>query len=261
MPDVIKKKYHPGKIKNRFQAQVYYTESTTSTMDDAKYFAARGSVHGTVVCAGFQTKGRGRFPGRKWMSDPGGNLLFTIILKKTMLPFSVERLPVIIGFILCVFCEEYLGFSPSIKWPNDILYHHKKITGILCEADGENVFCGIGMNCNQELFPGDLKHTSASIFTITGKKNDPILLCEKVLGCMYREIENIGQNSTNPQFEVEKRLYNRGQKVKVIAGTPEKVLAEGLLSGIDEDGALLVLPEGEKFPVRVIAGEMVFVDD
>ncbi|MCW8965873.1 MAG: hypothetical protein OQK82_04180, partial [Candidatus Pacearchaeota archaeon] len=65
----------------------------------------------------------------------------------------------------------------------------------------------------------------------------------------------------NHKFEMEKRLYNLGQRVRLVTRTPEKVLVEGLLHGVDDDGAALVLPYGEEYPARVIAGEMFFVDD
>lgn len=251
-------------IRNPYnEAPVYYCQSTTSTMDDARAFAQNGAVNGTVVCTGFQTKGRGRFRKREWTSSPGENLLFTLILKKNTLPFPFSCLPVITGLVLCLVCEEHFHFSPLIKWPNDILFKGKKLAGILCEAEKEDIFCGIGINCNQVRFPDHLKEKATSLCTITGQNIEVLTLCEKILFTMRSVFFQTNRHSrTDWQKETENRLYRMGDKVRVyFPGSLKKgnILAQGILYGLDPDGALLVLEQGADAPVCVIAGEIVFV--
>jgi len=247
--------YKELKIKNSFNnAPVLYTESTASTMDDAKYFSARGALAGTVVCAGFQTKGRGRFKNRYWTSRPDENLLFTLILKKDSFPFSFLLLPVITGLALCVLFEEYHGFSPMIKWPNDILYKDKKLAGILCEAEKENIFCGIGINCNQIKFPDFLSEKAVSLAVITGKKINIMKLCKQVLSCIKNTF-----SQTDWREMTEKRLYKKGSKVKVFtqdSNCQGEAVFEGIIRGIAADGGLLLENETSADLEKIIAGEI-----
>ena len=69
-------------------APVYFIEETGSTMEEAVMLAERGVPAGTVIRAGFQSRGRGRIPGRVWSADAGGNLLFTLILFYKGFPIS-----------------------------------------------------------------------------------------------------------------------------------------------------------------------------
>ena len=53
------------------------------------------------------------------------------------------------------------GLTADLKWPNDLLVGGKKVGGILTEMHAEPtqvrfVIVGIGVNVNQEKFPGEL---------------------------------------------------------------------------------------------------------
>ncbi|MBN2535623.1 MAG: biotin--[acetyl-CoA-carboxylase] ligase [Spirochaetales bacterium] len=251
-------------INNPFEsAPVYYVQSTTSTMDDARLLTQNGAVHGTVVCTGYQAKGRGRSSEREWISAPGENLLFTLVLKKNALTFLFPCLPVMTGLVICLVCEEQFGFSPSIKWPNDILFKGKKLAGILCEADNDTILCGIGINCNQVCFPDYLEKKATSFCIITGKKTDILGLCESILSMMKRVFSRIDSGGGSYwQAETEKRLYRKGDTIRIcFPGNDKKntIPLQGALYGIDPDGALLVLEQGAATPVRVIAGEIEFI--
>ncbi|MBE3132767.1 MAG: hypothetical protein IMZ55_04785, partial [Acidobacteria bacterium] len=67
-------------------APVYLKERTGSTMDDALALARAGSPAGTTVVAGFQERGRGRVPGRLWVSGAWESLLATVVLRRADSP-------------------------------------------------------------------------------------------------------------------------------------------------------------------------------
>jgi biotin-[acetyl-CoA-carboxylase] ligase BirA-like protein len=268
----VKKQFFPGVI--------YYTSSTASTMDDARSIASRGADHGTIVCTGFQSRGRGRFRDRKWQSSPGENLLFTLLLKKESFSFPAARLPILTGLALALFCEDTFGFSPSIKWPNDMLYNRKKFAGILWEGDNEHLYCGIGINCSQTGFTREIKDTAISLSRITGKKIEPMDILEPVLASLWKVLFTPWDKQETWHREVTKRLYRLGDTIRVIKraktgaahgytgieqddirnteGGKNNLIAKGVLAGIDHDGALLVLETGKTKLMRVISGEVVF---
>ena len=62
-----------------------------------------------------------------------------------------------------------LGVEASIKWPNDIIVHNKKICGILTELSAEMervnyVVIGIGINIKTIDFPDEIKEKATSLY-------------------------------------------------------------------------------------------------
>lgn len=119
-------------------------------------------LDGSVCLALHQTKGKGRL-GRSWEGNEG-SLLFSILLKDDKYQGFAGILPIMTGAALLKTFESY-GTHPSIKWPNDIYLHDKKIAGILLEGVFEQtqqaIVIGIGINLNQEVMPTDLPNASS----------------------------------------------------------------------------------------------------
>ena len=127
-------------------APIWVRERTSSTMEDARELARAGCPSGTVVVAGFQEKGRGRVPGRVWISAPGESLLATVVVNLADTAFPLRQLPLRAGVAAALAVEETTGIAPRIKWPNDLMWNGKKLAGLLCEASGGTGLIGIGMN-------------------------------------------------------------------------------------------------------------------
>lgn len=138
---------------------------------------------GTIVKASWQGSGRGQ-QGNKWESEPGKNLLISIILYPEMIKAEEQ-------FYICRTIS--LGVydtlnrktrDVSIKWPNDIYVKNDKIAGILIENSimGNSIsssIAGIGINVNQEHFFGDAPNP-VSLKMITGTEYDPELLLKEL---------------------------------------------------------------------------------
>jgi BirA family biotin operon repressor/biotin-[acetyl-CoA-carboxylase] ligase len=123
-----------------------------STNTYAAQCAREGAKEGTVIVSDYQTKGRGRFR-RKWISAPGENLLFSIILRPRHGAHRTPLLTLLAAHVLKSTLEAYAGVSCTIKKPNDIMIKGKKVCGILTEATSKNgevafVILGIGINVN-----------------------------------------------------------------------------------------------------------------
>ena len=99
----------------------------------------------SVVAAVRQTSGRGQ-RGNKWLSAPGDNLTFSILLKPSALPA---------GEFMSL---TYLATLSVKAW---LCEQGRKICGMLVEnqLDGPRIAAsviGIGLNLNQTVFPGEL---------------------------------------------------------------------------------------------------------
>ena len=142
---------------------------------------------GTLVITDHQTAGKGQL-GNIWEAEPGNNLTFSLILKPGFL--AVNR-QFFLNIVVCLALKDYLMKKTSdiiyIKWPNDILVHQKKISGILIEnqlqgSAIQNAVVGIGFNLNQKRFDAPL---AISLAQVTGKTYDR----EKELPLIIEHIE------------------------------------------------------------------------
>ena len=112
---------------------------------------------GTLVITDHQTAGKGQ-RGNVWEAEPGKNLTFSLILKPKFLAINKQFF---LNIVICLALRDYLKEKTScaiyIKWPNDILVHEKKISGILIENQLQSstilsTIAGIGLNVNQKHF-------------------------------------------------------------------------------------------------------------
>ena len=129
-------------------------------------------TNGLVVWVKNQTAGRGQ-GNKKWVSQPGKNLTFSVFLSGENLSFSSHiSLNLITSLSVKKVLTSYGIKNIFIKWPNDILSVDKKISGILIENlyKGKRLMgsiVGIGINVNQVTFPKNLNVSSMKI--IMGK--------------------------------------------------------------------------------------------
>lgn len=130
---------------------IIWLESTDSTNKEA---ARRISDldNLSVVSAFRQTSGRGQ-RGNKWVSAPGENLTFSIVLKHPVEAYDQFTICELASLCAVDLLSGY-GLEGTIKWPNDIYSGGKKIGGILIEnsIQGDTIshsIIGVGLNVNQ----------------------------------------------------------------------------------------------------------------
>lgn len=216
-----------------------------STNDYLRSFSPQAPV--TVVSADFQTKGRGQV-GNTWHSDKGQNLLFSILLmpeglKATDAFVLSQAMALSIKKVL----DKYLA-GVSIKWPNDIYCHDRKICGTLIENAlmgklvGRSVI-GSGINVNQQAFPEGLAAPATSISLQVGAQYEPAKLLQSVMDYFmeyYRGIQRGEYDAIREEYH--EYLYLRGIKTHLqdvngdYWGTISHVLPDGHLIVTDEAG-------------------------
>jgi BirA family biotin operon repressor/biotin-[acetyl-CoA-carboxylase] ligase len=252
-------------IKNPYNAPIYHEETVTSTFDIARALAERNEPHGTVITADFQSAGKGR-QGRSWTTERGKNLLFTLMLRYGDFSSIPQALTLKTGLALSLAIEDLiLSVSPSVardlvvtvKWPNDVMIASRKTAGILTETDGKNIFIGVGVNVGQEEFPEAYQSKAGSIirFCPALAEDARFILLEKILSRLHREIEE--REPPLWRERLTQRLYKRGEIITFVPGaTDSNCLIEGTLSGIGNDGELLIIPSGEEKERAFVTGEL-----
>ena len=134
--------------------RIDYYHSVGSTMDVARQAAEESAAEGTVIVAEEQTAGRGRF-GRKWVTAPGQNLSFSVVLYPGK--WAISRLSIAAAVAVARVIRHVYGLSPGIKWPNDVRVNGKKLCGILIEAAVQNEqvrYAVLGVGIKRQHGPG-----------------------------------------------------------------------------------------------------------
>ena len=133
--------------------QVLVFEETDSTNDLAARAGEDGLAEGLVIFAESQRAGRGT-SGRRWVSPPRQNLLFSVLLRPVDLPAARwPELTFCAALAVAEAAERLTGQAARIKWPNDVLLAGRKVAGILLETYRRDragfVVIGIGLNVLQ----------------------------------------------------------------------------------------------------------------
>lgn len=233
-------------------------KETGSTNNDIKRAAEDGAGEGLVIVADTQNGGRGR-RGRVWQSPPGTSIAVSLLLRPDIRPENASMLTLVSALAVARTMNEILPGACSIKWPNDVLLHNKKVCGILTEMAAEPetihyVVPGIGINVNQEEFPEDIRDIATSILIETGKKYDRSAFVAKFLAHFEEEygIFMETQDLSGLIEEYNSILANKDKEVRVLDPKGE---FSGIARGIDMRGQLQVeLETGEI--TSVYAGEV-----
>ena len=233
---------------------LHYLVQTTSTMDDARRLAEGGAPHGTVVVADEQTAGRGT-KGRIWVSPPGQSIHTTLIVRPTA--EQLKRLSIVSPVAATDAVRATTTLEPTIKWPNDIQTEHRKMGGILIEAEwraGEPAYAliGIGINVNFDPAPwaSQIDRPATSLMIELGARQEREPVFAALLNAFERRYSQAGESELHDAWV--SRLNTLNRQVTVTQATGETV--EGIAVGVDDAGALIVDTDGERR--TFIAGEV-----
>src|SRR5512138_1554975 len=102
-----------------------------------------------LLIAGQQTAGRGR-RGRRWHSEPGAGLTFSLAVALRRPLRELAALPLVAGVAVARALHALGVVKAALKWPNDIVVDGAKLGGILVETrslnGGIKAVIGVGLN-------------------------------------------------------------------------------------------------------------------
>ena len=205
------------KIENNLKTKIIgknikYFEKISSTQLVAKEMAEKNIENGTIVITDNQENGIGTHD-RKWYSDAGKNIMFTLIIYPKCVVRNLNTITVDIAKCIVNTIEKIYHLKLEIKHPNDIMCNGKKLGGILTQivTNGEDIrylLIGIGINVNQEKFEGEIRKTATSLKIEIGKIKENRRIKEK------KEIsKNEGFEENNKIEENEEQELDRAKIV------------------------------------------------
>ncbi|ALG72095.1 biotin [Azospirillum thiophilum] len=245
--------------------QVKAFASVVSTNDEAKALArpgpdGAGAPEGTIVWARRQDGGRGR-RGRVW-SSPEGNLYSTTILRPGLPPAEAAQISFVAALAIAETAESVLPDPSGVrcKWPNDVLVHDRKLSGILLESepavDGTVAWVVLGVGINLRHFPATADYGATSLSAEGAPAMGPGALLELYAGHLadwYGRWRTYGFGPVRDAWLA---------RAKGLGGPILVRLADRSISGIfadlDSDGVLLLDPTDGGPRQRIAAGDVFF---
>ena len=196
----------------------------------------------SVVAAVNQTAGRGQ-RGNRWVSAPGDNLTFSLLLKPEGFPVREVMALICLATLAVRDVLRETGVPAVIKWPNDIYAGKRKICGMLIENGLEGGFIawsviGIGINLNQTEFPGELLNPT-SVKRLTGRTYDPVSFLETICSGLEKLLPELATEDGRKCLldTYERDLFQKDSPASYRdMGTGEEFI--GTIRGITPEGLL-----------------------
>ncbi|GAA4347517.1 biotin--[acetyl-CoA-carboxylase] ligase [Angustibacter luteus] len=219
---------------------------------------------GAVLTTDDQQSGRGRRD-RTWTTPPRSAVAVSFFVR----PDGVSRalwswVPLAVGLGVSDALIHVAGLNARLKWPNDVLVGDRKLSGVLAEVvehpSGAGIVVGVGLNVLQRA--DELPVPTATSLAIEGAAvtdRDTVLRAVlRAVGVRYQAWAAAGGDPRRSGVAAayRERCLTIGQQVRV--ELPGSNVLEGVAEGVDDEGRLLVWPDGG--PVQALAaGDVVHV--
>lgn len=236
---------------------VEITESSESTMKDAKLAFTAGASTPRLFITETQVGGHGRF-GRPFFSPKGQGIYMTLLLTPNQSFAELPQYTLLAAVAVCRAIEELTGEYCQIKWVNDIYLRGKKLVGILSEATSDfesgtiaSVSIGMGINfaIPQTGFPEELQAKATSLFA----KETPTITRNQLIQNVWQQFFALVENLPNMDYlaEYRERSFVLGKQVSF---TLQKQHYQGIATEITDEGQLIV--DTESGPITLNSGEI-----
>ncbi len=219
-----------------------FLTSCHSTNQEAYDILGKSTVpDGTIVITEDQTAGRGQM-GNTWESERGKNLTFSLILRPKFLKASQQfmlNMSVSLGIT-----DWLLRFRPefTIKWPNDIYFLDRKVSGILIQNQlkkqgMDTSIVGIGLNINQQEFSIP---QATSLTAITGETFGLQNCLEELAGYLEQRYLQLRGGGSGLHEDYMSRLYRFNEEHLF----ESEGYFRGRIIAVKPDGTILIKTAG-----------------
>ncbi|HYW93481.1 MAG TPA: bifunctional biotin--[acetyl-CoA-carboxylase] ligase/biotin operon repressor BirA [Gammaproteobacteria bacterium] len=206
--------------------------------------ASAGPRPARACLAEHQSAGRGR-RGRRWLSPFAANLYLSVRWRFDETPPGLAALALCLGVASAEALHAAGAGDVRVKWPNDLLWHDRKLGGILLEIRGEaagrcDTVVGIGLNVSMPAEAGaGIDQPWVDLDEVLGRarphRNE---LAAGLLDHLIAALARFGEAGFAP-------FRARWARVDAIARREVEVqcagaTVTGVAEGIDREGALRV---------------------
>ncbi|AGF47239.1 BirA family transcriptional regulator, biotin operon repressor [Candidatus Kinetoplastibacterium desouzaii TCC079E] len=230
--------------------KILWTNDTSSTNLDLLNMIKNKNVElPCLIGTNHQYAGKGR-QGKSWLSN--NDLMFSCGFKIRIPSFNLSSIAIVAGISACESLKKIAGnkgLELNLKWPNDIQWKEKKLSGILVETIKDkkennihNIVLGIGVNLNDALYKSQILHRSVadwSEITNNIKPEQIVKIITTICISWYKDmylLQNYGL----------KIFYDRFNRIDFLFGKRINVeengikTQNGIAEGINELGHLTI---------------------
>lgn len=166
------------------KTKIIRLEEIDSTNRYLKNYREEGDEEMIVAVADYQAAGKGQGT-HTWESEKGKNLLFSIKVYPHWIPVRRQFVLSMAGALAVKDALDSYVENITLKWPNDVYWNDKKISGTLIEntIDSKGIkscVFGIGLNVNQLVFHSDAPNP-VSLAQILGHEVNRDEVLKKIL--------------------------------------------------------------------------------
>ena len=205
--------------------------------------ALNGEAGGLAVAAEVQTHGRGR-RGRSWHAGLGGGLTFSLLWRFDQGVGALGGLSLAVSVAVLRALRELGADEVGVKWPNDLLWRHQKLAGILIELEGDAMgpsVAVIGIGLNVALPAGVRDRIDQAVCDLAGMgvRVERNRLLGRILAHLAQALEVFATHGFAPmRLEWERAHALAGRELSV--ALPDGGMETGIAAGVGDDGALLL---------------------
>ena len=235
-----------------YTPEILITKTTASTNDDAKSCLENQSSPLSIHLSEQQVAGKGR-NGKKWVSPKGKNIYLSIGWISPLKYSELDGLSLAVGTVLASTLNKYAENLIKIKWPNDLLFKKKKLSGILIETvdlgGTVGVVIGIGINVHMTKEEGrDIDQSWISLDEATDSINNR----NEVVAILLNELFNLTISFSQEGFKPFKGDF---ENLNLLKGKMCNINMDGHnreveVMGVNDNGELLVKGNSENLTLR-----------
>ena len=224
------------RVKN-FQFDMTYYPKTESTNKDIWEIYNITKKNNLFIITDNQTNGTGR-GNNNWISTPNKSITCSFLFKKKFDNINLHSLLIPLSIINGI--KKFTNINLEVKWPNDIVYENKKISGVLIETKKNNsksLFnIGIGINVNEDIedFPDNLKNKVTSLKII----NNHNIQREPLLATIFNELDQLINADDN--YIINEWLKKCSHLEKKITFNYKNKLITGVFKTINPNGQAVI---------------------
>jgi BirA family biotin operon repressor/biotin-[acetyl-CoA-carboxylase] ligase len=222
---------------------IQIVDQTGSTNTDLFNHAMHGARSGSVLATELQTQGRGR-RGRPWYSSLGGGLTFSMLWRFDQGAGFLSGLSLVVGIAVARVLRNHGATDVMLKWPNDVLWRHLKLAGVLIELAGDVMgptaaIIGIGINLRLAPSVRERIDQPAADLEKIGISTERNALFAEILVELQAVLSRFSTDGF-ASFSEEWNQLHAYQDKMVRMRMPDNSEVEGRVQSIGDDGALLL---------------------
>lgn len=225
---------------NKIQLEVVQETGSTNA-DLLQRLLQQPLPSATLRVAEQQTAGRGR-AGRRWHSNPGRGLTFSLAWHFSQARRHLLGLPLAVGVALAEALQQ-MALPVQLKWPNDLLRENKKLGGILIETatpdqSGTWAVIGVGLNLSvSEEMEAQIGQSVADAPWLAQMDRNQLLA--NLLNKLAAVLQQFELDGFAPMMARWNQYHAYAQQAVRILDH-DHVVAQGTAIGVDAQGCLLL---------------------